>query len=726
MTSDHQQLCVSLHWKAEELKKAASTVKKVTVFKDSNLWAKHHELTSTLKRLILLDLDYALDKKADVDLWNLGFKDLINQVQSEANSRSVIVDKKKKSEATVLLKWFLDLASGFYILLLQEICVTYDLDLPFMRSASFYGVSIEASVEVKKCINVASINYICAHCLVHLGDLARYRGQISEADLFYRHSLKVAPSSGHAYNQIALLEVGKGRTLASVYYYVRSVALKCPFPAASSNLARMYSKILTTLDWTSEDFLSKFLVFHALLHSATNLKKALALCQDLSDSLTSLVASESLKTKDLLQCIAITLFQTNLAFEGQNKDSTWEEKLIRRLNVELLTGMLNAFLLPVYTVKQGQALLDFMALPLVKVILDWIILNPKATEEPGFIKRQQIWPGLARMLNELNGLDGPINEDFPLPEEFDLQAFTPVCDRLKDRNFRQVLKGASLSLDDIKALRASRILEQGRILASPHWPGRKVLEVKEDGRFDSLDLKVSTKTLEDLEKELEKVQSDDDEEPQQPEMVEDEQPPISAVKKKSQRQNVAMAAILRQAAQNEGQGRQVTFKSPSPAVSEDSSTISQDESRSGVDFPRPPPPYMMRAAQRPPPNFQRPPQMNFSVPPPPLMNRPPPPSQRFDLRGQNPWTRPQQQLKETISAAALSATFTGPSYSLFSGNSPSWSLNAPPSPQRPTTRPQQQPSASAANFLFQPGPSPLERLLQLNMNNPHHQPRPPM
>ena len=135
---------------------------------------------------------------------------------------------------------------------------------------------------------VNSVNSIFSS-IVHLGDLSRYRSQNKQAENFYRHSLKVAPASGHAYNQLALLEVTKGCHLTAVFYYVRALALKCPFPAASSNLSRMYAKVMAS---DSEEFFSKFLKFEAFLHTAVHLKKAMALCQDLCETLTDLVASE--------------------------------------------------------------------------------------------------------------------------------------------------------------------------------------------------------------------------------------------------------------------------------------------------------------------------------------------------------------------------------------------------------------------------------------------------
>ena len=58
--------------------------------------------------------------------------------------------------------------------------------------------------------------------------------------------------------------------------------------------------------------------------------------------------------------------------------------------------------------------------------------------------KQQIWSGLALLLNDVsanrNNTHNIKDETFPLPEEFDLQAFLPIVEKLKKFNFRQVLK----------------------------------------------------------------------------------------------------------------------------------------------------------------------------------------------------------------------------------------------------------------------------------------------
>lgn len=250
----------NLYYQSEELKKYLSSAGAESKNKLKDV--KFHSFLEMNKRLLLLDLEYALEKKSEVDLWNVGFKEIISRLQSDITSKSIsVIDKNKKSEAQANLAWFLDFATGFYVLLLQEICISYDLDLPFLRSAGFYGVQEEEDDKkssAKKCKNVANVNYICTHCLIHLGDLARYANQPKQAESFYKHSLKITPTSGHSYNQLALLEMSsKGCQLTAVFFYIRAIALKTPFPAAASNLSRMYNKILSSDQTGNMFFLSR-------------------------------------------------------------------------------------------------------------------------------------------------------------------------------------------------------------------------------------------------------------------------------------------------------------------------------------------------------------------------------------------------------------------------------------------------------------------------------------
>ncbi len=643
---DQAQLAPQLYQRVEALKDYVG--RKRDLFHDGEAWASHQELQSLFQRLLLLDLDYALDKKAEVDLWNYCFKNYITHLQSAARDRSAL-KQKQAQEAQVTLSWFLETASGFYLMLLQELREAFRLDLPFMCAGPAYGLTPalngDASGEKKgdkdlrKEPHVNNCVYLVQHCLVHLGDLARYRSQPRQAEAFYRQAVRVAPGSGQAYNQLALLDANRGERLGAVYFYVRALALKYPFPAAATNLSKMLSRLAEEKGDPPEKLNEKTFVecalrFLALLHHAQHLKRAARLCNKMNESLTSLVASESLSKWTLVQIVAVTLFLMHKdQDEGAEASVSRDEQHICGLASEFVAGLLNSLVLPVYTLKQGEALLDYFALPATKLILEWITLNPRSIEERGFLRRLQIWPGLCRMLNELSELSCDHQdsigrfEDYPLPEDYDLQAYLPLLPCLKRYRFKEVsCSPESFPPEDQRFVRASRMVSLGMFLASKEFKGKKMIACKDCKDLDSSSSKfsfeaVEHKLKEELIRELESwdilSSSEEEEENERDEEVERTERSSGGILKQEQedskksdkgpkkRTNVAMAAIMRQAnraavgggptdQQTSGAAtafaasgaKQVSFKTPSPAPqggsSQDSgSNMSQDSGGGG-------------------------------------------------------------------------------------------------------------------------------------------------
>lgn len=150
---------------------------------DSTTWSTRQQLTTALHQVLVLDLDYALDQKVEQELWTHGFKNYIATLQSLSR------DKKnpKRSELQALLSWCLESASGFYLTLFQELCEAFQLDLPFRRRGIAYGCLVGRPVDQPAIPpQRSSCLYICQYCLVHLGDIARYRNQRKQAENFYK------------------------------------------------------------------------------------------------------------------------------------------------------------------------------------------------------------------------------------------------------------------------------------------------------------------------------------------------------------------------------------------------------------------------------------------------------------------------------------------------------------------------------------------------------------
>ena len=183
--------------KAEELSRIVIN-KKDKLYEDKEAWAGHQELTGIYRSLLISDLEFSLDKKVEQDLWNVCFKNYIGHLQAK------IRDKRNanRGDSQLLLSWFLEFSSGFYTTFLNEIQEKFSLDIPFLKSGDPYGIwahgkkaAVTEDVTTISVPGVTSCNYLCQHCLVHLGDVARYRNQMGQAETFYRHAISLAPGN---------------------------------------------------------------------------------------------------------------------------------------------------------------------------------------------------------------------------------------------------------------------------------------------------------------------------------------------------------------------------------------------------------------------------------------------------------------------------------------------------------------------------------------------------
>lgn len=61
--------------------------------------------------------------------------------------------------------------------LLHELCSAFDLELPFCVKAARFGVTKKLRQRFQKVVipQISSCLYICQYCLVHLGDLGKFK-----------------------------------------------------------------------------------------------------------------------------------------------------------------------------------------------------------------------------------------------------------------------------------------------------------------------------------------------------------------------------------------------------------------------------------------------------------------------------------------------------------------------------------------------------------------------
>ncbi|XP_041974121.1 protein SMG7-like [Aricia agestis] len=430
---------------ADDLKQKISKFNNGTsMLQDKTLWTNQQELQKVYQKVLMLDLDYALEKKVEQDLWNIGFKQQIEALQAITKDRK----NPLRSEAQSMLSWVLQAAAGFYLCLLHQICSTFKLDLPFRRRASLLGAV--GGWEGGGVEGAGAARYACQHCLVHLGDLARYRQQLRIAHTFYRHALAVSVHSGQPYNQLALVSWRRGRRLAAVYWHVRSLLVRAPFPPAPANLARTLQAaasrdvkesalpVLPGLSGKplaasgaperldSHTYVNELLRALHYLHTAEQLDAAAELVKSLNTSLSPLIATDSFDSLTLIKMTCVIIWMVHSAREGWSvplSALSGGEARAAALAAELAAGALLALLLPAYTTA-----LPARAQPALKVWVSWLAYcDEGAAALCG--ARPQLWGALAHALNTLApaaALATPDYDCVPLPEDEELHGFLPL------------------------------------------------------------------------------------------------------------------------------------------------------------------------------------------------------------------------------------------------------------------------------------------------------------
>lgn len=458
-------------------------------------WQKRQELCLVLETLLLIDLDYALDKKVEQDLWSFVFRNPISACQSKAKEHKKSNHGYSDSQLSTLFKT----ASGFYLQLLQKICCAYDLDLPCHPRDSVYGLTKEwvSRYPVAHQPRKSSLLYICQHCLVHLGDLARYRGQSLQAENFYRHAVDLVASNGQPYNQLALLEAASGEKLSTVFFYMRSLSVQHPFPLAATNLQNLFSKMSSdsiTPEGKSRmspfEYITVFLKFQAAVHAHTGLKAAEKMGEQLSTALPALIIAEKFETWNLVQMATICLFAVEHAWGSVDSEKTGsmhdkslltpDELKAAFLIEELLASMLYAFVLPVHASQEPKETAAYYTVPAVKIILDWLLQDPTLLQHEALTKKPQVWHGLCKLLNDLSvappeSFDAAKFEDVPLPEDWDLQCFLPL--KKSQRRLKFSLSAESPSEEEFNWLRCVRLCKSGEFLTEEGNEGLNVLSI---------------------------------------------------------------------------------------------------------------------------------------------------------------------------------------------------------------------------------------------------------
>ncbi|XP_054770173.2 nonsense-mediated mRNA decay factor SMG7-like [Lytechinus pictus] len=495
------------------LRKANDLKAQLTAEGGSDAWVSRQALQDAFHQLLLLDLETALDKKLEQELWNHVFKNHISSLQHKARDRM----NPKRSEVQAMLSLLLDNASGFYIQLLQEICSAFNVQLVCRIKAQRLGLFQDTLPSSQKPVQpkAVSCHYICQHCLVHLGDIARYRNDTQQAESFYCHAASLVPSNGQPYNQLAIVSATKGDQLSMAFYYIRSIAVKHPFPAAATNLQTTYAKLVDRdevkiFKMREVELIHYFIKFHAIMYLATceqDLQVASSIKDKLEENFRSHLSQEILTSRQLTQMAAINLFALHSIRQHVNNGERGTKAVVTDLgglvgaqdlgpyaanNLQCWTLVMGftfnllQMMLHYAPQKGGESPVDgWPGLPAVRLLLGWIYLQPAIFDDPVLSNKTGVWSKLGRVLTSLQVDASPQGDDstssLPLPEDNLLDGFTPLQEFQRDLDFGQN-KRQGWNRNAINQERSQRLSSQGKWLAH-HQPSLLKVETNSSNKL---------------------------------------------------------------------------------------------------------------------------------------------------------------------------------------------------------------------------------------------------
>lgn len=431
-------------------------------------------LRDVYKALLLQDLELALDQKVEQELWNNCYKNPINQLQEKQKSRTTKAEIRQ--EALHNLTELLEGAYGFYLRLLDEICEVCDLELPNRASERQLKMMPNLSPKNGKEIPVprlSSSRYIAQYCLVHLGDIARYRHKNDMADSYYRKASFLVPSNGQPYNQLAILSASSSDLLQTVFFYFRAIYVKCPFEPGRINLERTLDNVLKSSKFKQSqkqvskisvlELLRIFLKFQAACYQKNSDQELIIQLEErLVGAIEVHLSLGGLSRRQLLQMTFISI--VNLYRAGMNSGGS-------------ATSLLN-FVLSFLDLLIRPPVDPSRHLPSVLSILQFFDQNIDLIRD----NRSQVWPHLAIMLNRTlpkNWSETWEPSPNPLPEDVDFKGWTlwkvPACIDLN-----KIVASESDQTDG----RAERILHISRKIALSESSVLKI-DFKDKGNFQS-------------------------------------------------------------------------------------------------------------------------------------------------------------------------------------------------------------------------------------------------
>ncbi|GBN04942.1 Telomerase-binding protein EST1A, partial [Araneus ventricosus] len=208
-------------------------------FVDSNLSAIkscRYKLQLRYENIILADPKYCAENNPEHGLWKTVYHQIIETLRKKIDEKT----EDSNSVKEILMNFIIE-GTMFYENLLEKQQETHGFKLN--KILELKNISTACLPDQLRCVLIS-----VQKSLIYLGDLARYKEQVSQTTNYgtarssYLKAQQIAPKNGRPYHQLAILANNTRRKLDAVYYYMRSLAASNPILSAKESLLSLFEE----------------------------------------------------------------------------------------------------------------------------------------------------------------------------------------------------------------------------------------------------------------------------------------------------------------------------------------------------------------------------------------------------------------------------------------------------------------------------------------------------
>ncbi|XP_070542496.1 nonsense-mediated mRNA decay factor SMG5-like [Ptychodera flava] len=214
-------------------------------FQPENI-ALRNRLKELCEKMMFLNPE-SYGRKAEELLWRKVFYDVIQIVKQNRKQF------RPGSALECAYRTHLMSGVGYYHHLINKVQLEFDVDVEniidwtTVPDTQTHSDKKDAKKSYEPLAKGWAVN-ACHHCLVYLGDLARYQQDLDGyrstvlAERYYHQAIVWDPDMGMPHNQLGTLSGNRHQSCDAAYHYMRCLMTSSPFEGALANLKRLFEK----------------------------------------------------------------------------------------------------------------------------------------------------------------------------------------------------------------------------------------------------------------------------------------------------------------------------------------------------------------------------------------------------------------------------------------------------------------------------------------------------